>query len=275
MDFLILAVFTGVAVAQPPDIGEIMSRVGRNQAKTQDLRKNFTYHQKQLLRMNYTNHKLAREEKREYDVAPDLHSTKKELTKFEGRYGYHGKTVAYDRPGYKYKDLDIDGDLINDMSEDMMGNHDSRDGIDNDLFPLTYHQQQKYDFKLLGSETYRGREVYRVGFEPKKGSHMEDGGWKGEALIDQAEYQPVKVTTTLAWKMPMAVKLLLGTDIKGLGFSLAYEKFEDGIWFPVSYGGEFEVRAVFFYKRTISVSMVNSDFKRSSVNSTVTYQIEQ
>jgi len=275
MNFLILAAFTGAAFAQPPDIGEIMSRVGRNQAKAQDLRKNFTYHQKQLLRMNYSNHKLAREEKREYDVAPDVRSVKKELTKFEGYYGYHGKTVPYDRPGYKYKDLDIDGDLINDMSEDMMGHHDSRDGIDNDLFPLTYHQQQKYDFKLVGTETYRGHDVYRVTFEPKKGSHVEDGVWKGEALIDQAEYQPVKVSTTLAWKMPMAVKLLLGTDIKGLGFSVAYQKFEDGVWFPVSYGGEFEVRAVFFYKRTISVSMVNSDFKRSSVNSIVTYQIEQ
>jgi hypothetical protein len=56
---------------------------------------------------------------------------------------------------------------------------------------------------------------------------------------------------------------------------VAYQKFEDGVWFPVSYGGEFEVRAVFFYKRTISVSMVNSDFKRSLVNSTVTYQTQQ
>ncbi|HXB68875.1 MAG TPA: hypothetical protein VNY05_11550, partial [Candidatus Acidoferrales bacterium] len=82
-------------------------------------------------------------------------------------------------------------------------------------------------------------------------------------------------STKLAFQMPLLVKTLLGTDIKGLGFSLAYQKFEDGVWFPVSYGGEFEVRAVFFYKRTISVSMVNSDFKRSLVNSTVTYQTQQ
>ena len=47
------------------------------------------------------------------------------------------------------------------------------------------------------------------------------------------------------------------------------------MWFPVSYGGEFEIRAVFFYKRTISVAMVNGDFKRTSVNSSVTYQTEQ
>jgi hypothetical protein len=156
-----------------------------------------------------------------------------------------------------------------------MTNHqNSRDGIDQDLFPLTYHQQLKYVLKLLGVETYRGREVWRVSFAPRHGK-VEDAGWKGEALIDQAEYQPLFVATNLAFQMPLLVKTLLGTDIKGLGFSVAYQKFEDGVWFPVSYGGEFEVRAVFFYKRTISVSMVNSDFKRSSVNSTVTYQTLQ
>lgn len=275
MKISLLILLSGAAVAQPPDIEQIMSRVGRNQAKAQELRKNYTYHQKQLLRMSYANHKLARQEKREYDVAPDFRGIKKELTKFEGQYGYKGKTVVYDRPKYHYKDLDIDGDLIDEMSEDMTNDKNSRDGLDHDLFPLTYHQQLKYDFKLIGAETYRGREVYRVSFQPGKGKGIEDANWKGEALIDQAEYQPVLVTTRLAFKIPMAVKILLGTDIKGLGFSVAYQKFEDGVWFPVSYGGEFEVRAVFFYKRTISVSMVNSDFKRSSVNSTVLYQTQQ
>src|SRR5207248_5003060 len=99
--------------------------------------------------------------------------------------------------------------------------------------------------------------------------------WKGEALIDVAECQPVMISSKLASKIPLAVKVLLGTNIKGLGFSLAYQKFADGVWFPVSYGGEFEVRAVFFYRRTISVSLVNSEFKRTSVNSTVAYQTEQ
>jgi hypothetical protein len=52
---------------------------------------------------------------------------------------------------------------------------------------------------------------------------------------------------------------------------VTYQKFEDGVWFPVSYGGEFEVRAVFFYKRTISVNMTNMEFHRSKVDSSVTY----
>ena len=77
--------------------------------------------------------------------------------------------------------------------------------------------------------------------------------------------------STLALKIPGAVKVLLGTDIKGLGFSVTYQKFEDGVWFPVSYGGEFEVRAVFFYKRTISVNVTNTEFHRTNVKSNVTY----
>src|SRR5471030_2049734 len=157
MKILVLAVWAAAAFAQGPDIEMIMSRVGRNQAAAGDLRKNFTYHQKQLLRMYRGNRKVAREERREYDVTPDLRSIKKELTRFDAYYEYKGKTVAYDRPGYHYKGVDIDGELMNDMSEDMTNDRNSRDGIDHQLFPLTYHQQLKCNFKLVGAETYRGR----------------------------------------------------------------------------------------------------------------------
>jgi hypothetical protein len=68
--------------------------------------------------------------------------------------------------------------------------------------------------------------------------------------------------------------VLLGTNIKGLGFSVMYERFDEGVWFPVSYGGEFEIRAVFFYKRTIAVNLVNSRFRRANVTSNVTYVTE-
>ena len=64
---------------------------------------------------------------------------------------------------------------------------------------------------------------------------------------------------------------MLGTDIKGLGFSVSYRKFDDGVWFPVSYGGEFEVRGLFFYRRKISVAMRNTDFRKTDVKSTLVY----
>jgi len=56
-----------------------------------------------------------------------------------------------------------------------------------------------------------------------------------------------------------------------LGFAVSYQKFDDGVWFPVSYGGEFELKAVFFYKRAISIAMTNSDFRRADVTSDITY----
>jgi hypothetical protein len=221
--------------------------------------------------MNRGNGKLAREERREYSVSPTPSGFRKELAHFEGKYERGGKFVPYDRPGYEYKGVDIDGDLINDFSEDMTNARHSRDGIDTDLFPLTEKEQPKYLFQLKGIEKYRGRDVYRVKFEPKPHYQGDGAAWKGDALIDVAEYQPIFVQTSLAFKIPMAVKIMLGTDIKGLGFAISYEKFEDGIWFPVSYGGEFEVRAVFFYKRKISVAMTNAEFRRTHVDSSVTY----
>lgn len=273
---LALTAALGCALAQPPDIDRIMYRVAVNQAQAQEARQLYVYNQKQLLRMSRGNGKLTREERREYIVTPTLHHAKKQLAKFEGRYAFNGSFVLYDRPGYQYKSIDIDGDLINDMSNDMTDDHNSLDGIARDLFPLTYHQQLKYDYRLVGEETYRGHQVYRVGFQPKSQPHFEEGEaiWKGEALIDAAEFQPVQVITSMALKLPLVVKTLLGTNIKGLGFSLAYRKFADGLWFPVSYGGEFEVQGLFFYKRRISVSLVNSDFHRADVNSTLEYKMD-
>ena len=272
MKLPILALAAAAAAAQTPDVESIMSRVAINQAKSQDLRTSYVYTQKQLLRFMRANGKLAREERREYTVAPELRRAKKKLVHFEGKYLEGGQFISFDKPGYEHKNLDIDANLMDDMSKDMTNDHHSPDGIARDLFPLTYHQQLKYDFKLLGEEAFQGRPVYRVSFKPKP--HMENASWKGEALIDREEYQPVFVTTNLAYKIPLLVKTMLGTDIKGLGFTLTYKKFEDGLWFPVSYGGEFEVRGLFLYRRKMSISMANSDFHKLDVNSTIAYDTE-
>jgi hypothetical protein len=110
-----------------------------------------------------------------------------------------------------------------------------------------------------------------VAFAPRKGAGLEDRSWKGEALIDAEEFQPVLATTSLAWKMPLAVQILLGTNIRGLGFSVSYQKFAEKVWFPVSYGGEFEVRGLFLYRRTVTIALTNSNFQRTDVTSNVAY----
>jgi hypothetical protein len=264
--------------AQSPDVNSIMAQVATNQAKSREQRAQWIYQQKQLLRMVRAGGKIAREEHREYLVLPDRRGVKKQLTHFEGRYAKQGAYLSYDQPGYRYKGLDLDGDLIEGLSKGLTDDEKSVDGIEADLFPLTYHQQLKYAFHLIGGlGDYRGRKVWRVHFEPKTKASLLDADesgsaiWKGEALIDAEEFQPVAVNTSLATKLPAAVRILLGTNIRGLGFSLEYGKVADGIWFPVSYGGEFEVTGLFFYRRTMSISLANSGFRHADVSSQIAY----
>ena len=268
--------------AQHPDAPEIiMARVAQNQDRAQEMRKAYVYHQSLLIRFKRGNGKLAREEQREYTVTPSEKGFKKDLVNFTGKYERGGKLFDYNEPGFSYKGVDIDGGLANEFANDLANDEHSRDGITNDLFALTAEKQKKYVFRFEGKENYRGTDVYRITFKPKKASLFDcdedDGGgcWAGEALIDTHEYQPVLVTTWLAKSVPMAVQVLLGTNIKHLGFKVAYQKFAEGLWFPVTYGGEFYIRGVFFYKRTIAISVVNSGFEKSDVTSTVSFQLPQ
>jgi len=274
-----LAVLTWYAAEHPEAPEVIMAKVAQNQDRAQEMRKAFVYHQSLLIRFKRGNGKLAREEQREYTVTPSEKGFKKDLVNFTGKYEKSGKLFEYNEPGFEYKGVDIDGELANEFANDLANDKESRDGITNDLFALTGEKQKKYTFKFEGKENYRGTEVYRITFKPKKASlfdcdeNDEGGCWAGEALIDTKEYQPVLVTSWLAKSVPMAVQVLLGTNIKHLGFKVPYQKFADGLWFPVTYGGEFYVRGVFFYKRTIAISVVNSGFQKSDVTSTVSFQL--
>jgi hypothetical protein len=138
---------------------------------------------------------------------------------------------------------------------------------------MTSHKQNKYRFHLKGEEVYRGRPVYRISFEPsgKGWEEFGDAPWSGELLVDRAEHQPVVITTRLAKDLPLAVKVLLGTNVQRLGFKITYERFDEGVWFPVSYGGEFTLKVVFFYKRNIAVAVKNSDFQRTVVSTRLTF----
>jgi hypothetical protein len=257
------------ALAQDPTAEQIMARVAQNQAHSQELRKSYVYNQKVLVRFTRSNGKLAREEKLDYTVAPSAGGVERKLSHFEGKYVHHAETISFNDPEKQFGNIDLDGDLARSMVSDMTEDKQSKDGIAHDMFPLVASEQVKYIFKLEGKQNYRGRTVYRVTFRPKP--HTDDADWKGEALIDAEECQPVAVSTSLAWHIPMAVKILLGTDIKGLGFSVSYQKFGDGVWFPVSYGGEFHVRAAFFYARNMSISLANSDFTHANVSTKIAY----
>ncbi len=273
---IVLAVLSWYAAQQPEPADIIMAKVAVNQDRAQEMRKAFIYHQSMLIRFKRGNGKLAREEEREYVVMPTEKGFKKDLTHFVGKYEKGGKLIEYDKPGYQYKGIDIDGGFANSLADDLTNDKDSRDGFGKDPLPLTARMQEKFTFRLEGKEDYRGTQVYRITFTPKKLSLFDcdddDAScWAGEALIDVNEYQPVLVTSWLAKSIPKAVQILLGTNLKHLGFKVAYKKFDDGLWFPVTYGSEFEVRGLFFYKRTIALAATNSGFRKADVTSTVVF----
>jgi len=269
------ALWASSVFAQAPTADSIMAKVAENQDRAQAARAEFVYKQKMQIRLKRANGKLAREEEREYTVTPTEKGFNKELTHFVGRYESKGRVTEYDKPGFEYKDLDIDGDIISDMANDLANDKKARDGIATG-FPLTAKEQSRYLFHLEGTEIYRGAEVHKISFKPKKTSLVDcddDGNscWSGEVLVDAHEFQPVVITTFLAKNVPVLVQTLLGTNIRHLGFKLTYQKFDEGLWFPVTYGGEFEVKAVFFYKRRFAVALTNSGFQRADVSTRVRF----
>jgi hypothetical protein len=99
--------------------------------------------------------------------------------------------------------------------------------------------------------------AYRIAFQPKPHDDIDTAG---EALISVDEFQPIEVVTWLAHPIPMAVRVLLGTNIHGLGFTVRYQKVDGEVWFPVSYGTEFSLRVLFGWARTITIALDNSGF---------------
>ena len=118
----------------------------------------------------------------------------------------------------------------------------------------------------------KGIAVYRISFTPRKGEEASDTPWAGEALISRDDLEPALVTTKLAHGIPLAVRTALRTNLPGLGFSVSYAKLAPGVWFPVSYGAEFNVRILFIYSRKVSVSIRNSEFKRVASDTSITFE---
>ncbi len=259
------------ATPAPETADSIMGKVAANQDRAEKMRSTFVYHQNVLMRVNHTNGKLSREEYSEFTVTPSETGIKKQRTSFKGKYVDHGKVVEYSNPADVHVHINIEGEVSTELTQDLV-NDKTKDGIGRDMFPLTAKEQRQYQFRLDGVEDYRGTAVYRIQFEPRKDHEGEEGTiWAGEALIDQSEYQPVLVTTHSAFKIPMLVKTALGTNIEHLGFKVTYKKFDEGLWFPVTYGGEMRIRLLFFYARRIGISMQNSGFQKADVNSKVNF----
>jgi hypothetical protein len=228
--------------------------------------------------------KVRHEETTEYTAAPSANGTKKELTSREGRFLQKGKYITYQHRDSKCQENiftcpaenpndNIDMALVRDLGDQLTNDAKTKDGLANGMFPLTSEEIKKYTFQLKGEETRQNMRAYRIAFQPKPavGPNSDEDPWAGEALISADEFQPIEVVTKLAQKIPMAVKILLGTNIHGLGFTVRYQKVDGGAWFPVSYGTEFSVRVLFGWARTLTIALDNSAFQKADVSSNVSF----
>jgi hypothetical protein len=257
-------------LAPPLNADEIMTRVAENQRRAEAARTRYVYDMNVFVRLKRANGKVAREESRDYVVAPAEKGADRKLVRVEGKVIEGKKQTTYSEAGYRTKDMDIDGAITDSFARDVMWRK-GEFGPMVDWFPLTPGQQSKYSFTLEGEEKYRDYDVYKVAFT----EHDEDECWRGEALIEKNEFQPVLVTSEWACKIPTAVKILLGINVEHIGAKITYARFDKDVWFPVNCGGELKLRVLFLYARTIAFSAKNSGFRKANVQSSVTFEPER
>src|ERR1700730_7419807 len=209
----------------------IMAHVAANQDRSEELRKQYVYRQHTHIITHKPKGRLLREETADYDVVPTPDGTQKELKLLTGRYWNKSKYEAFQ--GEPVPDNgSLDAGLIHNFRDDL-SNEKTKDGLAKNLFPLTTEGQKDYDFILLGQEMQDGRGVYHIGFRPKDKNEIT---WAGEAYIDAAEFQPVRVFTKLSRRIPFLVRTMLGTDVPGVGFNVVYKRQEDGVLSSDTYG---------------------------------------
>ncbi len=153
------------------DAAAIMAKVAANMESGDASRRQYLYQQTIRSRMLRTNGQTAREERREYNVIPDEKLTRKELARFEGKYQRGKEMIPYDKPDFRHKGADVDGEIISDLNEDLVNDTKSKDGISHDLFPLRAKDLPGYKFTLNETAAFKGRATHKIAFEPVKRSN--------------------------------------------------------------------------------------------------------
>ena len=174
---------------------DIMCRVAENQERAETARTTYVYDMNVFVRLKRANGKLAREESRDYTVVPTEQGARRKLLKVEGKILDGNKEIPYTTPRFEHKDIDIDGSITDSFAREIMWRKNNFSGVMVDWFPLTRDRQSKYSYSLEGEEHYREYDVYKISFEEHD---SDDDCWKGEALIEQHEVQPVLVTSEWA-----------------------------------------------------------------------------
>jgi len=249
---------------------DIMQRVIENQTRAQEARKQWVYTQEVFARSTQRNKTLVREEIRTFRVLPSEKGVNRELLTIEGKRRVKGKLESYQQP---LTDDDSIDEWVSDLAtgdEDKEGG--LRDAFGPNVFPLAGDKLNGYAFVRKPDAEFRGHSVYAIEYKPLKTGRWGYAAdpWEGEVLVDKESFQPVFISSFLAFKMPAAVKILLGTNIRDLGYKIEYDQFGD-LWFPVKGSGEFKLDAVWFFKRNGSYAMKCYDFKKATADSSITF----
>ena len=293
---LVFLLAAGLAVGQsaPPEVqtapsvvqtapltaNDIMARVAANQNRSEALRNEYVYKQHIHIVTHKPQGRIVREETSDYEVEPQPLGVEKHLTSLTGRYWSKDKYVEFKgeqasgktkgelveylqnhEPAPGSTDADLIHNLRNYVTDDK-----SRDGLGSALFPLS-EGLKDYEFTLLGQEVEAGRNVYHIAFTPRDKDTREPM-WTGEAFIDAADFQPVRVFTRMSKRIPLLVRTTW-FDLPGFGFDVIYKRQDDGIWFPSTFGTEFTMRLgpLLFFNRDVSISLENTDFEHKPVES--------
>jgi hypothetical protein len=267
---LILLAARALPEEPPPTAAEIMRRAAENMNRAQVERALYVYDQNVFVRMKRANGKTAREESREYVIAPGEKGAKRKLVKLVGKVIEGRKEIPYSDPKFRVKKVDIDGELTDSFAHDLLW---ARHGKV-DWFPIHQKNLDHYSFKLEGTENYREYDVYRVTYQELKDDDGDSGCWTGEALIERNHFQPVLLTSSWDCKIPMAVKAFLGINVHHIGAKIVFRRFDNEVWFPVSCGGEMKFRVLFMYARTIAFSGSAGNFRKADVQSSIQFEGE-
>jgi hypothetical protein len=299
-----------VGADRPGDALAVMKTVAANTSAAAEGRRQYVYTQKVRASLLRSNGQVVCKESREYTVIPQERTTDKTLVSFAGECREGKRMVPYTAPevkkpglkdtGLKEKGSPEDGDResIAGVINGLANARNSRDGIPRELFPLLAEDLPYYNFTLKAETLVQGRRAYDILFEPVDRKdvcihvgedntnfslhvdlHTDNAApegtlcrpWKGEAWIDAEDYQPIRIDTQLAKGVPWGVRVFLGIDIRQLGFSIAYKRVAESVWFPATYGTEFRVVVFWGYRRTITMSMENTDFRKTDAKSTIQF----
>jgi hypothetical protein len=254
-----------------------MARVAKLQDQSQAERARYVYIQHATV-SSRRGHTVHCQEITDYRIAPSTSGSHEQLLNLSGRLLLKGRYVDYhtlaadkghpeddDSVSAELGDDETDRDMVENMRKNLLGAN-AKDGINANLFPLTTKEQAAEEFLYVRRERLNGRDVDHVSFRPKDKS---DFGWKGDAWIDTVTGEPVVISTALSRRIPAAVRILLGTNVPGLGFTVVYAPQPDGVWFPVSFSTEFQIHVLFFFRRTILIDAQNRSFEKTHVSARI------